>query len=179
MNNAYVERLTDYINSDLIYQNYKNGNLRDNELSDFDKFCISHCEDIENILEYINNKNKNIKFYYNKQDFDKNDGVKLTDSKIQDMIDDVIKRLDSSKGYSFSATGDTIVIGFKWEEEVDVYVCKNYEHAKAWLDENGNWEKMDWLKDYKEEEIRKKYEEILRDEFMKDRKPQYNPRKEV
>jgi len=79
--------------------------------------------------------------------------------------------------------GDTIVIGFRWEEEINIYVCKNYEHAEAWLDENGNWEKMDWLRDYEEEEIREKYEEFSRDELiemlMKDRKPQYNPRKEV
>ena len=53
----------------------------------------------------------------------------------------------------------------------------------SWLDENGNWEKMDWSRDYEEEGIREKYEEFSRDELIemliKDRKPQYNPRKEV
>ena len=44
-------------------------------------------------------------------------------------------------------------------------------------------EPEDKIKDYEEEEIREKYEEFSRDELiemlMKDRKPQYNPRKEV
>lgn len=176
---SHIKNLKEYIAEDEIYQKYKKEGITQ-DMSDFDKFCISHCEDIESVL---GGNDMNIKFYYNKQDFSKNDGVKLKDSEIQDMIDDVIKRLDAPGEYSLSATGDTIVIGFRWEEEINIYVCKNYEHAEAWLDENGNWEKMDWLKDYEEEEIREKYEEFSRDELIemliKDRKPQYNPRKEV
>ena len=175
----HISNLKEYIAEDEIYQKYKKEGITP-DMSDFDKFCISHCKDIESLL---GGNDMNIKFYYNKKDFSKNDGVKLKDYEIQDMIDDVIKRLDSPGEYSFSATGDTIVIGFRWEEEISIYVCKNYEHAEAWLDENGNWEKMDWSRNYEEEEIREKYEEFSRDELIemliKDRKPQYNPRKEV
>lgn len=175
----HISNLKEYIAEDEIYQKYKKEGIT-SDMSDFDKFCIGHCEDIESLL---GGNDMNIKFYYNKKDFSKNDGVKLKDYEIQDMIDDVIKRLDSPGEYSFSATRDTIVIGFRWEEEIHIYVCKNYEHAEAWLDENGNWEKMDWSRNYEEEEIREKYEEFSRDELiemlMRDRKPQYNPRKEV
>ena len=43
------ERLKEYINKDEIYQNYKQNKLMNS--SDFDKFCIQHCKDIEELLE--------------------------------------------------------------------------------------------------------------------------------
>ena len=43
------ERLKEYINKDEIYQNYKQNKLMNP--SDFDKFCIQHCKDIEELLE--------------------------------------------------------------------------------------------------------------------------------
>lgn len=42
------ERLLEYINEDLIYTLYKQNKLFNP--SDFDKFCIEHCKDIETIL---------------------------------------------------------------------------------------------------------------------------------
>lgn len=43
------ERLTEYIDRDETYQDYKKDKLMN--ASDFDKFCIQHCKDIEEILE--------------------------------------------------------------------------------------------------------------------------------
>ena len=43
------ERLKEYINKDKIYQDYKQNKLIN--FSDFDKFCIQHCKDIEKLLE--------------------------------------------------------------------------------------------------------------------------------
>ena len=43
------DRLKEYIEKDEIYQEYKNGKLTN--ASDFDKFCIQHCKDIEELLE--------------------------------------------------------------------------------------------------------------------------------
>ena len=48
------ERLKKFIGEDQIYNNYLNGKTN---ISDFDKFCIQHCEDIKEIL----NENKNQK----------------------------------------------------------------------------------------------------------------------
>lgn len=45
----YKERLKEYIEKDEIYQDYKQNKLMN--CSDFDKFCIQHCKDIEELLE--------------------------------------------------------------------------------------------------------------------------------
>lgn len=47
MNNK--KRLEEYIENDMIYQDYKEDKLMNP--SDFDKFCIQHCKDIEELLE--------------------------------------------------------------------------------------------------------------------------------
>ena len=47
----YKERLRNFADEDVIYQEYKKGILK--EVSDFDKFCIQHCEDIEKILKEV------------------------------------------------------------------------------------------------------------------------------
>lgn len=44
-----INRLKEYIEKDEVYQAYKNGKLTN--ASDFDKFCIEHCKDIEELLE--------------------------------------------------------------------------------------------------------------------------------
>ena len=43
------ESLKEYIDKDEIYQDYKQDKLMNP--SDFDKFCIQHCKDIEELLE--------------------------------------------------------------------------------------------------------------------------------
>ena len=48
------KRLRDYIKDDVIYQDYKKGIKPE---SDFDRFCIQHCEDIEELL----NENERLK----------------------------------------------------------------------------------------------------------------------
>ena len=54
------ERLKEYIEKDEIYQNYKQDKLMN--ASDFEKFCIQHCKDIEELLE----ENKQLKANWNK-----------------------------------------------------------------------------------------------------------------
>lgn len=43
------ERLREYIEKDALYQEYLAGDTKD--LTDFDKFCIQHCKDIEELLK--------------------------------------------------------------------------------------------------------------------------------
>ena len=45
--------LQEYIDRDEVYTNYKKGYITDSDVSDFDMFCIDHCSDIENILNYL------------------------------------------------------------------------------------------------------------------------------
>lgn len=51
-----VSRLKEYIELDLIYKGWKKGENK-NVLTDFDWFCVQHCQDIEHIL----NENKLLK----------------------------------------------------------------------------------------------------------------------
>lgn len=46
----YKERLREYVENDDIYTEYKNGKC---DMSDFDKFCIEHCKDIECLLNEV------------------------------------------------------------------------------------------------------------------------------
>ena len=46
----YKERLREYIENDDIYTEYKSGKC---DMSDFDKFCIEHCKDIERLLNEV------------------------------------------------------------------------------------------------------------------------------
>lgn len=72
----YKENLKTYIKEDIIYQEYlKNKNKN---FSDFDKFCIQHCKDIEELLE----ENEKLKAEYGtktqiERDFLKEENEKL------------------------------------------------------------------------------------------------------
>ena len=46
----YKERLKQYLEEDTIYSEYKSGKC---DMSDFDKFCIEHCKDIERLLNEV------------------------------------------------------------------------------------------------------------------------------
>ena len=50
----YKERLKQYLEEDAIYSEYKSGKC---DMSDFDKFCVEHCKDIECLL----NENQELK----------------------------------------------------------------------------------------------------------------------
>lgn len=131
-----------------------------------------------------------IKFKYNsKEDFYKNDGVQLLDKDIQRMIDECVSRLENNEDWAtFQGTGDTMVFAFGFSndnehmDEISIYVCKNYELAEAWLNDKGDWEKMDWSKNYEEEE---EYQQYTREELIdmikdyKEKETYYNPRREV
>ena len=52
----YKERLKQYLEEDTIYSEYKSGKC---DMSDFDKFCIEHCKDIECLLNE-NEKQKEV-----------------------------------------------------------------------------------------------------------------------
>lgn len=131
-----------------------------------------------------------IKFKYgSKEDFNYNDGVKLFDKDIQRMIDECVSRLESNEDWAtFQGTGNTMVFAFGFSndgehmDEISIYVCKNYELAEAWLNDKGDWEKMDWSKNYEEEG---KYQQYTREELIdmirdyKEKETYYNPRREV
>lgn len=123
--------------------------------------------------------------------------VKLKNEDIQEMIDDVTKRLNeiiknnSENNSTFQGTGDTMVFGFAFDgddddklDEMNIFVCRNYEEAQGWFDKNGKFEKMDWSIDYEKEELereKEKYKNYTRDELLDIivHRADYNPYKEV
>ena len=80
MNNDAKERLREYVENDDIYTEYKSGKC---DMSDFDKFCIEHCKDIECLLnevqEYKEVIDKAIKILEKGITFCKNDSQGIFD----------------------------------------------------------------------------------------------------
>ena len=131
-----------------------------------------------------------IKFKSEYFDTNKN-AVHVNDTEVQEMIDEVLEDLIASKektDFCFQATGDTLVAGVKWsaEGEIEVIVTQNYNHACLLRDEYGNYQPIDWLEEQEKDELSDRSVDelvaeimLLRKELEDQRKPQYNPRREV
>ena len=131
-----------------------------------------------------------IKFKGEYFDTNKN-AVHVNDTEVQEMIDEVLEDLIASKektDFCFQATGDTLVAGVKWaaEGEIEVIVTQNYNHACLLRDEYGNYQPIDWLKEQEKDELSDRSVDelvaeimLLRKELEDQKKPQYNPRREV
>lgn len=120
------------------------------------------------------------------------DAVHVEDAYVQEMIDGVIEKLVKSKGketdFTFSATGDTLVAGVKWEQddEIEVMVTQNYNHACLLRDKYGNYQPVDWGEEERREELENmSKDELINEIYFLERElsdltpPQYNPRREV
>lgn len=131
-----------------------------------------------------------IKFYYGyDEDFkDCKGAVRLSNEEVQDLVDEVVKDLqdimrnNSENNSTFRGTGDTMVFGFSFDEDRDgkldsmnIFVCRNYEEAEGWTNEDGSFEKMDWVKDYEVEELKNELIKMTAESQY----PEYNPHREV
>ena len=131
-----------------------------------------------------------IKFKGEYFDTNKN-AVHVNDTEVQEMIDEVLEDLIASKektDFCFQATGDTLVAGVKWsaEGEIEIIVTQKYNHACLLEDKYGNYQPIDWLEEQEEDELLDRSVDelvaeimLLRKELEDQRKPQYNPRREV
>lgn len=68
----YKERLKQYLEEDVIYSEYKSDKC---DMSDFDKYCIEHCKDIECLLN-------------------ENEELQQESKKYKEMFDKLKKRID-------------------------------------------------------------------------------------
>lgn len=131
-----------------------------------------------------------IKFKSEYFDTNKN-AVHVDDADVQEMIDKVLENLIASRektDFCFQATGDTLVAGVKWEAEgeIEVIVTQRYNHACLLKDKYGNYQPIDWLEEQDKDELSDRSVDelvaeimLLRKELEDQRKPQYNPRREV
>ena len=55
------QRLREYVENDKIYQEYKKNHT---EANDFERFCFTHCRDIENVLDALDEIREYIKSNY-------------------------------------------------------------------------------------------------------------------
>lgn len=61
----------------------------------------------------------------------------LNDEEINTLLNRVVESLKKCKAgeFSMSGTGDTMVIGLKFEDEEEYYVCKNAATDEVWHDD--------------------------------------------
>ena len=117
------DRLREYVEKDEIYQKFINGILMANDMSDFDKFCVQHCLDIQEVLEenkilddkigcYIDQRNEWVellgKFKNQQKEFIKwlenylelFDYDNIDEQVGYDMIEEILKKYKSITGVS-------------------------------------------------------------------------------
>lgn len=89
---TYKDRLKTYISEDEIYKKYKKG---ETNFNDFDKFCIQHCADIEEILQ--DNQILRIKASARETEY----------YKLKEVIDKAIEKINDYKIYCEENKGFT------------------------------------------------------------------------
>ena len=77
-----IERLREYVENDKIYQEYKKSNKKP---SDFERFCFTHCRDIENVLDALDE----IREYIDKEFYTIQGVIVVEPDDIKDILDKV------------------------------------------------------------------------------------------
>lgn len=83
---TYKDRLRTYISEDEVYQKYKKG---ETNFNDFDKFCIQHCADIEEMLQ--DNQSLKIQVSAREEEYNK---LKAENERLSEQLTMVISKLD-------------------------------------------------------------------------------------
>ena len=89
----YKERLKQYLEEDVIYSEYRSGKC---DMSDFDKFCIEHCKDIECLLNE-NEKQKEVIDKLTKTIYEIDELRKTTGGYPSNYIDNLLETLKEVK----------------------------------------------------------------------------------
>lgn len=103
-----------------------------------DRFCSACGRKLE---EEVSNRIQT-EFHW-PQDFYRGNPVEVTDWNVDafaQKVRDYLVHSDEEFDYSFIATGDAFVWGYRSEDGIDIYVTRNYFHLKGYMDKNGNYE---------------------------------------
>lgn len=102
---------------------------------------------------------------------DNSDAKHLSQEEVQKYIDEITEKLSSdSDDYHFITTGDTFIIGIKYEDSIDVFVTQSFLLGSLVKENDNNWYPVDY-------NLYKKDKDELIEEINKLR-AQYNPNKE-
>lgn len=149
------ERLKQYIEKDEIYQNYKQNKLMNS--NDFDKFCIQHCKDIEELLEenqQLKQKYENAVADYETTMFEKEQLNSLVNS-CQEKIRQLKKQLEDKYEKVGTLTGELLY------EENTKLINQQKEFVKYLEDESKEVYRDGGLRQNIFRQILQKYKEII------------------
>ena len=134
----YKERLKEYANKDEIYQDYKQNKLINS--SDFDKFCIQHCKDIEELLE------ENLEL---EQVLDENNKLKIQISARETLCEEYEQLINTILNFDFFK--EECPLNFKFEDNSKEDKAQNIFYNDEYCENNCNDNYKDcWLKYFKE-----------------------------
>lgn len=132
------ERLKEYIDKDEIYQDYKQDKLMN--CSDFDKFCIQHCKDIEELLE------ENLEL---EQALDENNKLKIQISARETLCEEYEQLINTI--LNFSLFKEECPLNFGFEDNSKEDKAQNIFYNDEYCENNCNDNYKDcWLKYFKE-----------------------------
>ena len=132
------ERLKEYINKDKIYQDYKQNKLIN--FSDFDKFCIQHCKDIEKLLE------KNLEL---EQTLDENNKLRIQISARETLCEEYEQLINAILNFSFFK--EECPLNFNFEDNSKEDKAQNTFYNDEYCENNCNDNYKDcWLRYFKE-----------------------------
>lgn len=104
-----------------------------------DVFAVCpHCGNEEWINEGVSLDSTNLSYPQHFYHCSEN-AVKISDVRITEWVRECLDRIDKDSDYCMTASGDTLCIVAKTDEElneVTVYVCKNYSECQITLPEN-------------------------------------------
>lgn len=132
------ESLKEYIDEDEIYQDYKQDKLMN--CSDFDKFCIQHCKDIEELLE------ENLEL---EQALDENNKLKIQISARETLCEEYEQLINTILNFDFFK--EECPLNFKFEDNSKEDKTQNIFYNDEYCENNCNDNYKDcWLKYFKE-----------------------------
>ena len=132
------ERLKEYIEKDEIYQDYKQDKLMN--CSDFDKFCIQHCKDIEELLE------ENLEL---EQVLDENNKLKIQISARETLCEEYEQLINTILNFDFFK--EECPLNFNFEDNSKEDKAQNIFYNDEYCENNCNDNYKDcWLKYFKE-----------------------------
>ena len=132
------ESLKEYIDKDEIYQDYKQDKLMN--CSDFDKFCIQHCKDIEELLE------ENLEL---EQALDENNKLKIQISARETLCEEYEQLINTILNFSFFK--EECPLNFSFEDNSKEDKAQNIFYSDEYCENNCNDIYKDcWLKYFKE-----------------------------